>query len=151
MLDDTPLNINSIEINNNPDVIDSFILSEIESVISEIESQELSLASSKERLRTLLSTVSTRSNQNSRNSLDLDQSFPVTRFGYFVGDIVRITNHLKIGPVRIPYKQKAGTIDHFTDHFIYVKINYKNKEGFSATTLVSRKPKNVNLERRYNE
>ena len=44
MLDDIPPNINSIEINNNSDVIDSYLDSEIESIISEIESLELSLA-----------------------------------------------------------------------------------------------------------
>ena len=150
MLDDTPHNINSIENNNNPDVIDSFLDSEIESVISEIESLELSLANSRKRLRTLLTTKTIRRSQSFRSSRQ-DQDHPITRFGYFVGDIVRITNSVKIGPVRIPYKQKSGSVHHFTDHFIFVKINFKNAEGVFDSTLVSRIPKNVNLVRRYNE
>ena len=149
MLDDIPLNINAMDINNNSDLIDSFLDSEIESIISEIESLELSLANSRKRLRTLLTKRATRRKQNSTQASSQDP--PISRFGYFVGDIVRIKNSVKIGPVRIPYKQKSGSVHHFTDHFIFVKINFKNEEGLFDSTLVSRKPKNVNLERSYNE
>lgn len=89
--------------------------------------------------------------ENSVSSVELPTATPVpqSKWGFFVGDIVRIRNSIRIGNIRVPYRYKTGTIVRFTAQNIIVEITYENS-GVLTTQEVIRGHKAVKLVTRYN-
>jgi len=89
--------------------------------------------------------------ENSVSFVELPTATPVpqSEWGFFVGDIVRISNSIQIGNIRVPYRYKTGTIIRFTAQHIVVEITYENS-GVLTTQEVIRGHKAVKLLTRYN-
>jgi len=51
---------------------------------------------------------------------------PKSKWGFFIGDTVRISNAIEIGSIRVPYRFKTGTIACFTAQCIVIGISYEH-------------------------
>jgi len=144
--------------------------SQIDDLLQEIERLQISLNTVRTRIERVAQNQGTPSrvqdsaeSSESSNSeeefnfiLDKDPQIaakqtasPSHKWGYSIGDFIKITNSLKIAGVKISDKNKRGQILYFTNRFIAIDINYK-VIGISQRKVVNREPPNVILVKKYN-
>ena len=120
--------------------------SKLEELVQTIESLQISLEHLKTDLRDSARQVdfvtSPRFAESDSSAFTEDPECPSSKWGFTVGDKVRITNSVRVGNFVVPNRFRSGTVEFFTSIYVAVNISYR-KNGNTVNKIIYRSSKNI--------